>query len=84
MIILGESSAGSSPCPRFDGVCFLERLLRVLSSAKCLREFLLVRVGQDRRFNGDRQLADFAGEDERHLVVLVIDRRTSVRADVER
>src|SRR5215471_11175417 len=48
-----------------------------------LHEPLLVRRGELRAVDGQRDLVDLAGERERHLVVLVVDRRAGVRADVQ-
>jgi hypothetical protein len=59
-------------------------LVGVLSGVLSLHQLLLVFIGQDRRRYRDRQLVDLAGKGEGNLVVLIVDRRAGVGADVER
>ena len=71
----GRTSFGHAPV-----VC---RLLPVLRGAIRIRQLLLVLRRQLRGIERDRQLVDRASECEWDLIIVVIHRRTGVRADVE-
>ena len=55
----------------------------IVHSGERILNDLVVVLGQLRRPKLDGQLVELAGEAERHLVVVVVDRRARVDADVE-
>src|SRR5689334_4684861 len=58
-------------------------LLRIRRGALRFLQFSYVVGRQLRRIERDRQLVDLAGELERHLIILVVDRVASVGPDIE-